>query len=124
MEPWIQVLGPLLDVEEVRRVLHLKNAREVSVLQTKGQLLTLSSFEGQTLYPAFQFSSAGKPYPEIAQVLEIFSGAVETPYTIASWFVSPQDLLEDKTPAVWLQQGGDPTPLFEAARRAAWRLAQ
>jgi hypothetical protein len=124
MEPWIRVLGPLLDVEEARRVLHLENAREVGALQTKGQLLTLSSFEGQTLYPAFQFSPAGNPYPEIARVLEIFSGAVETPYTIASWFVSPQDLLNDKTPAAWLQEGGDPTLLLEAARRTAWRLAQ
>jgi hypothetical protein len=124
MEPWIRVLGPLLDVEEARRVLHLKNAREVGALQTKGQLLALSSFDGQTLYPAFQLSPSGKPYPEVARVLEIFSGAVETPYTIASWFVSPQDLLNDKTPAAWLQEGGDPTLLLEAARRTAWRLAQ
>jgi hypothetical protein len=124
MEPWIRVLGPLFNREEVRRVLHLRNAREVGALQTQGQLLTLNSFEGQTLYPAFQFNAAGKPYPEIAKVLEIFSGAVETPYTIASWFVSPQDLLDDKTPAAWLQEGGDPTLLFEAARRTAWRLAQ
>jgi hypothetical protein len=124
LEPWIQALGPLLDIEETRQVLHLEDAREVIALQLQGLLLTLGSIDGQNLYPAFQFSPSGKPYPEIARTLEIFARAVETPYTIASWLVSPRDNLEDKTPSAWLQAGGDPTLFFEAARRAAWRLAQ
>lgn len=122
-ELWIQALGPLLDIEETRQLLHLEGACEVIALQLQDLILALGSF-GQNRYPALQFSPAGKLYPEVARVLEIFSGVVETPYTIASWFVSPQDLLEDKTPAAWLQAGGDPTLLFEAARRDAWRLAQ
>jgi hypothetical protein len=124
LEPWIRVLGPLLGSEETCRVLHFENPRELVALQREGRLLTLDSFDGEKLHPAFQFNPAGKPYPEVARVIEIFSGAVESPYTIASWFVSPQDLLDDKTPAAWMQQGGDPSLLFEAARRAAWRLAQ
>jgi hypothetical protein len=44
LEPWIQALGPLPDIEETRQVLHLENAREVLALQMQGLLLTLGSF--------------------------------------------------------------------------------
>jgi hypothetical protein len=101
----------------------LENPRELVALQREGRLLILDSFDGEKLHPAFQFSPAGKPYPEVSRVLEIFSGAVDSPYTIASWFVSPQDLLEANTPAAWLRSGRDPELLFEAARRSAAPLA-
>jgi hypothetical protein len=55
--------------------------------------------------------------------LKAFDGAVETPYTIASWLVSPLDLLQNETPAAWMQAGRESAPLFEAARRSAAKLA-
>ena len=122
MEIWKRVLGPLLKIEKVQEILGLKTQRDVRGLSSSGQLLTLDSPEGE-LYPAFQFAANGSPYPEIARVLEIFSGIVETPYLIASWFVSPQDLLEQQTPAAWLRSGRNPELLLEAARRAAAILA-
>jgi|SRR5947209_11500834 len=122
---WGQYLGPLLEARDVQLLLGVRSRRAVSDLARRGRLLALNASDGRKVYPAFQFAKeGGRPFPEIAQVLKIFAGAVETPYTIASWFVSPQDLLADKTPAAWLQEGGDPTLLFEAARRDAWRLAQ
>jgi hypothetical protein len=125
MKRWREVLGPLWDVEKVRDFLGLKNRGKVRDLSASGQLLELSSPEGDELYPAFQFQfdANGSLYPEIAGVIEIFSGVVVTPYTMASWFVSPQDLLEGETPAAWLRSGRDPELLFEAARRAAAPLA-
>jgi hypothetical protein len=123
MKVWREVLGPLLDTEKVRDLLGLKNRGKVRDLSASGQLLELISHEGHDLYPAFQFDANGSPYPEIAGVIEIFSGIVATPYTIASWFVSPQDLLEGEIPAAWLRSGRDSELLFEAARRAAAPLA-
>jgi hypothetical protein len=123
MERWLQVLGPLLDIEQARDLLRLESKERVRDLSASGQLLTLDSPEGHELYPAFQFGASGHPYPEIARVIEIFTGIVATPYTIASWLVSPQDLLEGETPAAWLRSGRDREILFEAARRSAAPLA-
>jgi hypothetical protein len=123
MEVWREVLGPLLDTEGVRDLLGLKNRGQVRDLTASGRLLTLESSEGHELYPAFQFDASGSPYSEIPRVIEIFSGIVETPYMIASWLVSPQDLLEGETPAAWLRSGRDSELVFEAARRSAAPLA-
>jgi len=123
MKVWREVLGPLLDIQGTTDLLGLKNRIQVRELAAAGKLLELSSPEGHELYPAFQFDASGSPYPEIAGVTKIFSDVVETPYTIASWFVSPQDLLEGKTPAAWVQSRREPELLFEAARRSAAPLA-
>jgi len=123
MKVWREVLGPLLDIQGTADLLGLKNRRQVRELAASGKLLELCSPEGHALYPVFQFDASGSPYPEIARVIETFSGIVATPYTIASWFVSPQDLLEGETPAVWLRSGRDSELLFEAAWRAADKLA-
>jgi len=121
---WGKHLGPLIEAQDVQNLLGVRSRQAVSDLARRGRLLALNASGGRKVYPAFQFAKGGRPFPEMIKVLEIFKEAVETPYTIASWFVSPQGLLEDKTPAAWLQTGGDPTLLFEAARRDAWRLAQ
>jgi hypothetical protein len=121
---WGKYLGPLLRVEDVQLLLRSSNPEAVSSLTLRGQLLALDVSGGRKVYPAFQFSKEGRPFPELPEVLRIFEGAVETPYTIASWMVTPQPLLDAKSPAAWMQEGGNPELLFEAARRAAWRLAQ
>jgi hypothetical protein len=123
MKRWREVLGPLLDIEKVRDLLGLKNRGRVRDLSASGQLLELCSPEGHELYPAFQFDANGTPYSEIPRVIQIFSGIVGTSYMIASWFVSPQDLLEGETPAAWLRSGRDSELVFEAARRSAAPLA-
>jgi hypothetical protein len=120
---WGQVLGPLLDVEQAQILLNVKSRQAVSDLAKRGRLLALGGTGGRKLYPAFQFGPSGRPHPEVAKVLSIFDGVVETPYTIASWFVSPQDLLEGENPAAWLRSRRDPEMVFEAARRAADKLA-
>lgn len=121
---WGRHLGPLLDAEQVRTLLGVGSRQAVSDLAKRGRLLVLDASGGRKLYPSFQFASNGRPYPEIATVIEIFADAVETAYTIASWFVSPQDRLDRETPASWMRSGREPEPLVEAARRAASQLAQ
>jgi hypothetical protein len=120
---WGRHLGPLFDVEQVKTLLAVGSRQAVSDLAKRGRLLALDASGGRKLYPAFQFGPDGRPYPELAQVLALFEGAVETPYTVASWLVSPQDLLEGETPAAWMRARRDPEPLHEAARRAAAALA-
>lgn len=117
---WIAQLGPLLDLEQA--ILILSDHRGVSELTAQGFLLALDAPGGGSLYPAFQFRPNGRPYTEIARILEIFHKAVETSYTVASWFVSPQDDLEGKTPAAWMQSGHEAERLYKAARHAAVRL--
>ncbi|HKI01200.1 MAG TPA: hypothetical protein VKK31_04420 [Thermoanaerobaculia bacterium] len=120
---WGQHLGALLETEELKTLLGVKSRQAVSDLVKRGKVLALDAAGNRKLYPAFQFGPGGRPYPEIAEVLKIFTGAVSSPYTIASWLVSPIPLLGQETPAAWMRKSGDPEPLFEAARRSASRLA-
>jgi hypothetical protein len=120
---WGKHLGPLFDVEQVRALLAVGSRQAVSDLAKRGRLLALDAAGQRKLYPAFQFGPEGRPYPELARVLAIFAGAVETPYTVASWLVSPQDVLTGETPAAWMRSRRDSDRLLEAARRAAAALA-
>lgn len=121
---WGQYLGPLFEVEQVKILLKVTSRQAVSDLARRGRLLALDTSDGRKLYPAFQFSTSGRPYSEVQKILKIFTGAVQSPYTIASWFTTPQDLLEGEKPAHWMRSRREPELLFEAARRAAARLGQ
>lgn len=120
---WGKILAPLFDVEQAQVILKVGSRQAVSDLAKRGRILALDGSGGRKLYPGFQFSTNGRPYPEVAQALRIFSGVVETPHTIASWFVSPQDLLNGETPAAWMRARREPELLLEAARRSADKLA-
>ncbi len=117
---WRKVLGPLLEIGQVQELL---GPQDVSDLTRRGYLLVLPGFGGRKLYPAFQLSPNGHPYPEIEKILEIFLDVVETPYTIASWLVSPQDLLEGETPIAWLRAEKDSSQVLRAAQRSAGELS-
>jgi hypothetical protein len=119
---WSEILGPLLVVEQVRALLGLDSSHAVREVARKGCILALDGSGGRDLYPAFQFGPDDRPYPEMAKVIAAFSEAVETFYTIASWFVSPQDLLEGETPVVWMRSQKDPSRLLAAAKRSAGEL--
>lgn len=120
---WREALGPLLDLESIRTIFGDPSAAEAEALAGQQRLLALRAADGRRLYPGFQFTEQGRLYPEIETILGIFTEVVTTPYTIASWMVSPQDLLEGETPAAWLRAGRDAALLLEAARRSAAKLA-
>lgn len=120
---WGKVLDPLFDVEQVQTLLKVGSRQAVSDLAKRERILALDASGGRKLYPGFQFGPNGRPYPEVAQVIQIFAGVVETPYTIASWFVSPQSLLNGETPAAWMRARREPDLLLEAARRSADKLS-
>jgi hypothetical protein len=116
-------LGELLDRKHVRRPLGATLA-DVDAMVERRQLLGLPTKRGEPLFPAFQFTKDGNVHPAVPTILKVLADSVASPYTIASWFVSPQALLRSATPASWLQQGRDAERVIEAARRSAQRLGQ
>lgn len=119
---WHKHLGPLYTSKEVRELMGRGTRQSVSELVKRRRLLALPQKDGRLGFPAFQFGPGGDRLSGLESILELFDGAVETQYTIASWFVSPEPLLKNATPAEWLRRGRDETPVLEAARRYADRL--
>jgi hypothetical protein len=119
---WHKHLGPLYSSKQVRELMGRGTRQSVSELARRRRLLALPQDDGLLAFPAFQFRPGGRRLRGLERILESFEGAVETPYTIASWFVTPEPLLEGKTPAEWLRRGRPEAPALEAARRYAERL--
>ena len=108
--------------KQVREVMGRGTRQSVSELAKRGRLLALPEEDGRLAFPGFQFGRTGKRLPALERILEIFNGAVETPYTVASWFVTAEPRLQGKTPAAWLRAGRPTEPALEAATRYAQRL--
>jgi hypothetical protein len=121
---WRKQIGPTLGTREVQEQIGVTTRQAVSDLVKRRRLLALETEQRQLRYPLFQFAPQGRPYPQIPEILEIFHEAAADPYTIASWFSSPQRLLRGRTPAAWLRAGHDPELIIEAARRMAERLGR
>ncbi len=119
---WHKHLGPLYTSKQVRELTGRGTRQSVSELVRRHRLLALPQPDGRLAFPAFQFGAGGRRLPGLERVLENFEGAVETPYTVASWLVTPEPLLEGETPVEWLRRGRAEEPVLEAARRYAARL--
>lgn len=121
---WRRHLGPILNTGQVASLLGVGTRQAVSDRVKRGRLLALPAGERGLGYPAFQFAPTGETYPGVAVVLDAFSTARLSPHTIASWFMTPQATLGDRTPAEWMVEGGDTSELLKAARRTAARAAR
>ena len=118
---WSKRIGPMFRRDQVQELLGVGSRQAVSQLAKRNRLLALPSDDGLT-FPAFQFSPNGRPYDAMPAILAAFREADLSPFTIASWFTTPQRLLR-VTPATWLRRGRDSERVVEAARRSAARLA-
>ncbi len=121
---WRQLLGDTLTSRQVKDLLGIKTRQGVHDLLTRRRLLGLPGPSGQRRYPVFQFDRRGRPYAVLPEILGHFTEADVSPHTIASWFTSPQPLLDGRTPAAWLKSGDPPLRAVEAARRTAARLGR
>ncbi|HZO28404.1 MAG TPA: hypothetical protein VFH48_20700 [Chloroflexota bacterium] len=119
---WDRHLGTMLDSRQVQELLRVQTRQAVNDLMKRGRLLGLPVKARRWAFPSFQFSGSGRPYAVLPDVLAAFDGVVATPYTIASWFVSPHRLLDDQTPVEWLSAGGDAELVRQAADRSAARM--
>lgn len=126
---WDHHLGPLLGASEVADLLGVGTRQAVHDRARRGGLLALHRGSRQVRFPAFQLidrpGSATKiVMPGLRGILSAFAAAGVDPWTVASWFSTPAELLMGMTPARWLAEGGDPESALEAARRSAARLGQ
>src|SRR4029450_2238336 len=87
---WHKHLGPMYSSKQGREVMGRGTRQSVSELAKRGRLLALPEEDGRLAFPAFQFGRTGKRVPALGGRPEIFGGAVETPYTVASWVVTPE----------------------------------
>lgn len=121
---WKRHLGPLLDCKQVQMMLGGRTRQAVSDLAKRKRLLALPDAKGRLRFSSFQFTSTGRPLPGLADILELLAAADVNPYTMASWFVTPQPALNGESPVDWLRSGRDVSVVVEAARRSASRLGQ
>jgi hypothetical protein len=119
---WTERLGPFYSTKQVREVMGIGSRQAISERVKRRRLLALQGPDGTPRFPAFQFGQDGRLLPGFGAILDVFAGAVESPYTTASWFVTPETLLAGKAPARWLRDGGDPERAVTAASRYAERL--
>jgi hypothetical protein len=119
---WDRHLGTLLDGRQVQEFLGVQTRQAVNDLMKRRRLLGLPVKPRRWAFPSFQFSGSGRPYAILPDVLTVFDGVVATPYTVASWFVSPHPLLNGQTPVEWLKADGDPELVRQAAQRSAARM--
>jgi len=121
---WRRHLGPLLDTKQVAELLGVRTRQAVNDRVRRHRILALPTQDRGLTYPTFQFDARGQPYAALAPVLEVFSAARLSPYTISSWFVTRQPALDGCTPAEWLAKTGDVERLVTSARRSATRSAR
>jgi hypothetical protein len=121
---WERHLGPLLSTKQVRELMGIGSRQAISERVKRRRLLAVPGRDGNPVFPAFQFTGAGRPLPALGAILDIFRDAAASPYTVSSWFVTPEPLLDEEAPAAWLREAGAPDLALEAATRYGERLRQ
>lgn len=115
---WIEHLGHFYDTSGVATLLG-RSGEPISrqaVHQRKG-LLGLTTGNGKTVYPAFQFR-AQRPAPGLADVLAELPETLVSPWTVASWLRTPDVDLDGQAPIDVLFESGPEgrTAVLDAAR--------
>lgn len=115
-------LGPFYDTTGVigwlgisRQALHQKVKSH--------QVLACTTGDSQRVYPAWQFTTDGRPLVGLPQVLHALLRATD-PWTAAIWLTTPVDRLDEVSAVDWLAARRDPAPVVEAAREDAARWAR
>lgn len=84
----------------------------------EGRIFSVS-YEGATLYPAFQLDAEGRPRPVIAEVIRSL-GSKSTDWELALWFTTNVGWLDGQRPVDLLES--DPAAVVEAAESEAAEL--
>jgi hypothetical protein len=103
---WVEHLGPMYDVDGVATLLSRDGvALSKQAVHKRRNLLALKTGSGRVVYPAFQFTSNGV-LAGLEQVLEAVPATLVSPWTLASWLMSPDPDLDQDTPVQVLRDGG------------------
>ncbi len=120
---WEEHLGPMYTWVEAAAALGTVATRQgINDLARRHRLLALPTSSGRVLYPAFQFRGA-RTIPGLAELLAELSATGASPWTQASWFVTPQEELHGETPVAYLSRHPCDEHVLNAVRRVAARLA-
>lgn len=123
-EVWVEHLGHFYDTHGVAEMLS-RDGEKISrqaVHKRKG-LLALTTGNGSTAYPAFQFRGQ-TPTPGLADVLALLPEDLVSPWTVASWLRTPEVALDGQAPIDVLFESGPEgrTAVLNAAREWAAAL--
>jgi len=113
---WNDLIGPVYDTAGVMSILGVTR-QAVS----KRKLVALTTGSGRVVYPAFQFTGSGL-VAGVATVVGLLPESLVSTWTLAVWFVTPLDALDESTP-IELLADGDLPPVLLLARRWARGLA-
>lgn len=84
----------------------------------EGRIFSVS-YQGTTLYPAFQFDAEGRPRPVVAEVIRTL-GSKSADWELALWFTANIGWLDGQRPVDLLES--DPAAVAEAAESEAAEL--
>ena len=118
---WEREVGPLISTSQVGELLRCSR-QAINERVHRGTLLALPAPSGY-VFPLFQFTSSGQSVLGITKVIKALADSVETPYTVATWLVSPEPELDKHAPIELLREG-QVDPVVAAAERYADRLRQ
>jgi hypothetical protein len=120
---WDEHLGPMYAWSDVAALLGTVTTRQgISDLAKRHRLLALPTKAGKMLYPAFQFHGA-RAIAGLHELLLELDASGASPWTQASWFVTPQDELDGTSPVEYLSRRRLDERVLLAVRRMAARLA-
>lgn len=89
---------------------------EVEAMRQEGQLLGVSFYTEEYLYPKFQFSE-GAALPGCEEILSALAENTESPHMWVQFFIVRSPWMPDtERPKDYLRNGGDPKVVVEAAR--------
>lgn len=81
-------LGPFYDTAGVSRWLGI--SRQALHQKVKaGQMLALTTGDGQRVYPAWQFAPDGRPLTGLVDLLRVLGPAAADPWTVTVWLSRP-----------------------------------
>lgn len=112
---------PMLDSSAVSKALGRSgnNAREAaSKLRLAGKLLGVQDTTNAYLFPAWQIDQAGRRVFPVAAEINLLLDALDDPWGVASWWISPTDRLNGDAPKDLLgtEDDGDIVVLARALR--------
>lgn len=120
---WQRRVGDFFQTRDVVEVLGVSRQR-VGTLAAAGRLVSLQTDSGAVRYPAWQFNLTPAQREMVARVHGVLvNDGHLSPWTAASWLVSPHPEVDAPDPVAAIQSGG-PEQVLIAARRDAARAAR
>ena len=117
-------IGPLLNVEQTRKVLGGLSQRRLDQLVKTRRLITVTQRDGTRQFPAWQFDPSGRPYRPVVDAFATMSGPGCPQRLHRRLLVHQSSSRARRTdPPQWIAEGHPPDGLHLVAPRDAERLA-